>query len=351
LSAVATDSAGNMASSSVSIMVSSTITLPVISGVTAGTVTATGVIITWTTDQASSSQVAYGTTTSYGSLSALNSTLATAHSVTLTGLTASTTYHYQAQSQAAQGAVATSVDMTFVTAAAPAGPTLLQLMGNQTEVSGVTNGSVVTPSVGPAGFTGSVIAKGTGSVNYTAAQTGNGVYFENCCANSNNAYYKFTGATVGNIFNMSQGQVTFYLKSRYSFAQRAASASSPRYTFDVRDGSGQHLFYFLTEISSGYLYFTYNIAGTVQYTWLPHGTEDATFGSGVILQVRMTWSGGVTNLYLNGKLVKSTPAASVTANWSSGSVFDLGAYEYLTAGGYDCSEDVINGFTIFPTPQ
>jgi len=60
------------------------------------------------------------------------------------------------------------------------------------------------------------------------------------------AYYKFTGAAVGSIFNPSQGQVSFYLQSRYSFAQRQAIASSPRYAFDVRDGNG-HLFYFLTE--------------------------------------------------------------------------------------------------------
>jgi len=60
--------------------------------------------------------------------------------------------------------------------------------------------------------------------------------------NTNNAYYKFTGATIGNIFNVNQGQITFYLKSQYSFAQRQASASQPRYTFAVRDeGSGELL--------------------------------------------------------------------------------------------------------------
>ena len=69
--------------------------------------------------------------------------------------------------------------------------------------------------------------------------------------NTNNAYYKFTGATVGNIFNVNQGQITFNLTSRYSFAQRQASASAPRYSFDVRDGNGQHQFYFLTQVTPG----------------------------------------------------------------------------------------------------
>ena len=50
----------------------------------------------------------------------------------------------------------------------------------------------MTPSIAPAGFTGAVVANGTGSVNFAAAETGNGVYFLNCCVNANNAYYKFT---------------------------------------------------------------------------------------------------------------------------------------------------------------
>ena len=124
----------------------------------------------------------------------------------------------------------------------------------------------MTPSIAPAGFTGAVVANGTGSVNFAPAETGNGVYFLNCCVNSNNAYYKFTGSTVGNIFNVNQGQITFYLKSRYSFAQRTANAAGPRYAFDVRDGNGNHLFYFLTQVSGGYLFFNYGIAGTAQYT-------------------------------------------------------------------------------------
>ena len=107
---------------------------------------------------------------------------------------------------------------------------------------------------------------GTGSVNFTLAETGDGVYFLNCCVNSNNAYYKFTGPTVGDIFNMSQGQIAFYLKSRYSFAQRSANASTPRYAFDARDGNGNHLFYFLTQVSGGLLFFNYGIGGTTQNT-------------------------------------------------------------------------------------
>ena len=90
-------------------------------------------------------------TSSFGSLSALNGTLANSHSVTLTGLTAATTYYYEVESLAVQGGLATSPGFTFTTTTASTGTQpLLEMHLDQTEVSGVTNGSVVTPSVAPA---------------------------------------------------------------------------------------------------------------------------------------------------------------------------------------------------------
>lgn len=93
---------------------------PVISSVTASGITTTSATITWTTDQASSSQVDYGTTASYGSASPANSSLVTSHSVSLTGLTAGTTYDYAAVSANSVGASTTSANFTFSTTAAPA---------------------------------------------------------------------------------------------------------------------------------------------------------------------------------------------------------------------------------------
>ena len=61
---------------------------PAISGVSVSSITQSGATISWTTDQASDSQVAYGTTTSYGSTTRLNATATTAHSQTITGLAA-----------------------------------------------------------------------------------------------------------------------------------------------------------------------------------------------------------------------------------------------------------------------
>ena len=94
-------------------------TPPVISNVSASNITATGATISWTTNEASDTQVEYGTTTAYGSSTALNSSMVTSHSQNLTGLSASTLYHYRVKSRDAAGNLATSGDYTFTTAPAP----------------------------------------------------------------------------------------------------------------------------------------------------------------------------------------------------------------------------------------
>jgi hypothetical protein len=191
-----------------------------------------------------------------------------------------------------------------------------------------------------------VVVNSGGSVNFAPAQTGNGVYFLNCCGNTGNAYYKFSGAVLGSIFNVNQGQISFYLKSRYTFAQRKATASGQRYAFDVRDGNGTHLFSFMAEPSSGYLVFTYAAAGAGTYYIVPPGTEDALYGSGVLLKVTLAWGSGTSSLYLNNTLVQSVSYKTPAVNWTAASSFDLGAFEYLAYGGYNSCDDVIDEFVV-----
>ena len=87
---------------------------PVITGVSAQPL-ANGATITWTTDEAASSQIQYGRTTAYGSSTTLDTTLGTSHSQTITGLTAGTVYHYRVLSSDAHGNPATSLNFTFTT--------------------------------------------------------------------------------------------------------------------------------------------------------------------------------------------------------------------------------------------
>src|SRR5262252_5766162 len=74
--------------------------------------------INWTTAVPATSRVKYGLTTSYGTLSSLNSNFTTAHSVSLTGLTAGTTYHYRVLSNDSTGVLVTGPDKVFTTSAA-----------------------------------------------------------------------------------------------------------------------------------------------------------------------------------------------------------------------------------------
>ncbi len=101
---------------------SATTNPPLISAIAASAVTPSGATISWTTDQDADTQVEYGPTTKYGSVTALNPSLVTAHAQGLTGLVASTTYHYRVKSRNAAGQLRTSADRTFATAAAPVGP-------------------------------------------------------------------------------------------------------------------------------------------------------------------------------------------------------------------------------------
>lgn len=88
---------------------------PAISSVSAGSINQNGGSISWNTDEPSTSQIEYGTTTAYGSTTSLNSTLTTTHSQVVSGLDQDTTYHYRVRSADAAGNVGISGDYTFHT--------------------------------------------------------------------------------------------------------------------------------------------------------------------------------------------------------------------------------------------
>jgi hypothetical protein len=96
---------------------------PTISAVSGGTPTTTVTTVSWTTDQASTSQVQYGTTTAYGTDTTESTTMVTAHSIALMGLTSGTTYHYRVISTNSDNETSSSSDGTFTTAATTSTPT------------------------------------------------------------------------------------------------------------------------------------------------------------------------------------------------------------------------------------
>src|SRR4029079_17917941 len=79
LTAVAVDGAGHAAPSpAIHVTVNNPLVPPVISAVNAGSTTDTSATISWITDKAADSQVAYGLSGDYGQITALNPALVTA---------------------------------------------------------------------------------------------------------------------------------------------------------------------------------------------------------------------------------------------------------------------------------
>jgi hypothetical protein len=144
LSGAYTTSAGDVGFSITFIVNNTTkdTTAPVISAVVSGSVTASGATITWTTNEASDSQVQYrvkGTTTWL--TTTLNASLVTNHSVSLTGLSANTAYEYQVKSKDQAGNLATQSTVSSLTTMAP------PLTSCTTAVCGVATGQVVSGTV------------------------------------------------------------------------------------------------------------------------------------------------------------------------------------------------------------
>jgi hypothetical protein len=87
---------------------------PTLSAIGAGNISDSSATISWTTDQNSDSLVEYGTTTAYGQ-SVAGGFCGVNHRLTLSGLSAATTYHYRVKSRNAFNQQRVSGDFTFPT--------------------------------------------------------------------------------------------------------------------------------------------------------------------------------------------------------------------------------------------
>lgn len=114
---------------------------PILSAVSATNVGTTSAAITWTTNEGATTQVEYGLTSAYGTITALDTGLVTNHSHTISGLLSNTTYHFRVNSKDASNNLATSGDMTFTTTA-PADTTAPVISGTAVSAIGSTTATV-----------------------------------------------------------------------------------------------------------------------------------------------------------------------------------------------------------------
>ncbi|MDD5687547.1 MAG: carbohydrate-binding protein [Elusimicrobia bacterium] len=114
-------------------------TPPSVSVVTPTNVTGSGVVITWTTNEPANSKVEYGLTTGYGSATPVTDADGVySHSVTLSGLTQNTLYHYRMVSVDMNGNPTTTGDYSFTTTSNDPNPPVISNV-----VAGVTLNSAV----------------------------------------------------------------------------------------------------------------------------------------------------------------------------------------------------------------
>jgi hypothetical protein len=110
------DTAGNVSPRSAEVSGTATDTrAPTLSAVTVASSGPSFADITWNTDEASTSQVEYGTTSALGSATGVDQTRVASHRVSLTGLQSGKTYFYRARSADASGNLGVSQVLSFST--------------------------------------------------------------------------------------------------------------------------------------------------------------------------------------------------------------------------------------------
>ncbi|OGG11921.1 hypothetical protein A2Z00_04330 [Candidatus Gottesmanbacteria bacterium RBG_13_45_10] len=122
-------------------------TAPSISDIVVSDISDTQAKISWTTDESGTTAVDYGTTDEYGSSASGDS--GTSHSVSISSLTANTTYHYNVKSVDSAGNTGESGDNTFVTAKAGTTTTVTVTGAVTTRTVTATPSPTPTPDVSP----------------------------------------------------------------------------------------------------------------------------------------------------------------------------------------------------------
>ena len=151
-------------------------------------------------------------------------------------------------------------------------------------------------------------------------------------------------APISSLFNLSQGDLTFSLKSSHNLSERQALIPV-EHVFQADDGT-RTLFGCTVYASNSRLVFAFATGGAAGYYYLPPGQADQLFGKGIVAKFRMTWDGSRQTLYINDVSVASLAYTPYPAAWSSTASFTIGASSMAPYGGYYAADDSIADFTI-----
>ena len=288
-------------------------TPPVVTNVVA-TPKSTSSTISWTTDEPSSSEVHFGTTAGALSLTATSPGLVTSHSVTLTGLTPSTTHHYRVSSADTLGNATTSPS-------SPAPPS--QFTTRQPEVEDTT---VADFSAG-SGTGTSVVQTGDGALVLGQAEVydfGSGPL--PATLTEGPAWTAGSSATVtGGALHVDGTRVrtsaTYGIGSSVEFVATFGSAPFQHLGFGT-DFDVQPWAFFSTNNTNTTLYArTKTTSGTTDTPLVPVGGPLL----GVPHRYRIEWGASDVRFFIDGQLVQTHAAAISTPMQAAASDFNTGA--------------------------
>jgi hypothetical protein len=138
---------------------------PVVSYVSFWGITTSGITISWSTNVPANTAVAYGTSSSLGQLSPLQTALTLSHGVTLTGLSPGTTYYFAAQSANAGGSTGSSTIYSFTTLAGP------PAISNVTASPGANNAATLAWTTSAPTYSFVQAGKSAGNYQFYSATT------------------------------------------------------------------------------------------------------------------------------------------------------------------------------------
>jgi len=179
---------------------------PAISSI-AATTTQTTAAITWTTDQSASSTVAYGSTSGYGYASTTNALVAS-HQIILSGLSPSTTYHYQVASGNSSGLVATSSDYTFTTLSVDTTPPAISAVNSTASLTAAAITWITDESADSKALYGTVSGAYTSSTSTPALTTSHSLSVSGLTASTTYYYVLVSADTSGNAATTSEQAFT-----------------------------------------------------------------------------------------------------------------------------------------------
>jgi hypothetical protein len=195
-SVVARDYAGNVSLTPATANFIVDITSPIITSITTPNVGSNSAVISWSTDEAATSLVQYGPSSTYGYSSMFDNTLGLLHSVTLNNLTPGTIYHFRVLSRDIAGNEAISADYTFETA------TILDVTAPDTFIaSGPGEGALINTAQVGFGWTGSDDITLPANLTFSyRLDSGN--------------WSAFNNATSHTLVSLADGQHTFSVKAK-----------------------------------------------------------------------------------------------------------------------------------------